>query len=136
MEEWRSVQEAHTDAVFLIRSQCLAWNHTRPFARPTDSQSSGSGSVDRERGLLVTNSHVVSSAASLTARTTCTGDLDLGLRLLCICPTRDLALLRLTDDALAALGPRLRQVEFGDSDALGLTERVLAAGGTPWGRRR
>lgn len=129
MDEWKTVQEAHTDAVFLVKSQCLSWNHTRPFNRPTDSQSSGSAfCVDRDRGLLVTNSHVVSSATSLTARTTCTGDLDLGLRLLCICPTRDLALLRLTDDAREALGPRLRQVEFGDSDALGLTERVLAAG--------
>lgn len=132
MDIWTSTQSGSMRSVFLIHTECAEWNYQRPFLHPSDSQSSGSGfCIDARSGLVVTNSHVVGSARSITARSpTITGEKDLRLDLLCTCPTRDLALLRLTDDAMEALGAQggLEQVVFGDSDELVLTDQVLAVG--------
>jgi len=127
--EWASVQQAHTNAVFLIRTESAVYNQKRPYNNPTDSQSSGSGfCVDRSQGLVLTNSHVVTSAATVNARTTRTGNQDLPMTVLSICPNRDIALLRFEESAMRELEGHLEDVRFGDSDALDLTQQVLAAG--------
>lgn len=100
------------------------YGELNPRRRYREVQSAGSGVIiDADRGLVVTNHHVISQARRvvITLQDRRTFDADfLGSD-----PTTDIALLRIDADNLTAL-------ELGDSDALRVGDFVIAIG-NPFG---
>jgi len=88
------------------------------FLRVVPVRGVGSAFVISEDGYLVTNSHVVAKAESITLLI---GDQTLQARILSLDPSRDIALLK-------AEFRKLKPIKLGDSDKVSIGEFVLAIG--------
>ncbi|MEN2974872.1 MAG: trypsin-like peptidase domain-containing protein [Candidatus Caldarchaeales archaeon] len=88
------------------------------FLRVVPVRGVGSAFVISEDGYLVTNSHVIARAESITLLIK---DETLQARIISIDPSRDIALLR-------AQTNKLKPVKLGDSDKVSIGEVVLAIG--------
>jgi serine protease Do len=126
------IQEKYRNSVFQLICIRGIYDPFRPYLAPNDQKVRGTGFVvDIERGVIVTNAHVVSNAFSIIGRTPLLGKRDLQLDLLSICRDRDLALVLIRpDDRInlinAAPGPL--NMPFGDSMAARQTDQVLTIG--------
>lgn len=99
-----------------------------PFfgGRPRQSQSLGSGVIVDERGVILTNSHVVSGATDIRIATADGREYAVDLAL--DDPRTDLAVLRVREPS----GVAFAAIRFADSDALEVGDLVLAIG-NPFG---
>ncbi|MDQ3609856.1 MAG: S1C family serine protease [Actinomycetota bacterium] len=90
-------------------------------AKLVDAKISGSGAViDAERGLVLSNAHVVTGASAISALV---GDEKVSARVEASAPCEDLAVL-----ALDPIPDNLSALEFGSTEALREGERVTALG--------
>jgi len=106
-----------TQSVVTIRSQGMSRNQLSPFGVP--STGVGSGVVVTASGLILTNSHVVENARSLTV-TTADGQ-ELRATVVSSDADHDIAVIRAT-------GGRLVPATLGDSAKLEVGQTVLAIG--------
>ncbi len=95
-------------------------------SRPRTSQSLGSGVIIDAKGVIVTNSHVVSGADDI--RIALSGGREYPVKLLLDDPKSDLAVLQIDN----ANGRSFPALSFADADALEVGDLVLAVG-NPFG---
>ena len=126
------IQEKYRNSVFQLICIRGIYDPFRPYLAPSDQKVRGTGFVvDIERGVIVTNAHVVSNAFSIIGRTPLLGKRDLQLDLLSICRDRDLALVLIRPDDrinLIKMAPGPLNMPFGDSMAVQQTDQVLTIG--------
>ena len=92
--------------------------------RPSREQSAGSGViVDRARGYVITNNHVINNAQEVVV--TLKDRRTLKARLVGTDPGTDIAVLKIE-------GQHLAELKFGDSDGMNVGDFVVAIG-TPFG---
>lgn len=85
------------NSVLSIRVTKAIYRADRPYLLPGDKETSGSGFIiDIEKGLVVTNAHVVANAISISGRSSVTGRKDLSLELLGICREKDVAICKIS----------------------------------------
>ncbi len=124
--------DATTNAVAQVFSEAALFNWFQPHKSPEQLGMYGSAFFINDNGYLLTSFHVINEASSIEIQLPAMGKDRLEVTVVGVCPDRDLALLKLTDDALArvkkALGGVLPYLELGDSDQLFRSQEVMALG--------
>lgn len=132
--DWSEIQERLKNSVVQIICDSAKHHLLRPFQGMIDQRSAGSGFiVDIKRGLILTNAHVMANTISAGMLSPKTGERLHKLELVSICKEKDLALVRIDTESIAALTkgmkhPENLNVEFADHLALREADSVLALG--------
>jgi S1-C subfamily serine protease len=131
--DWATIQERYRNSVLQIRVSRAIYSPVRPYRPPRDEIISGSGFiVDIDRGLVLTNAHVVADAIVIGARVAQLGAYDMTLRLISICREKDVALCQISDQDLLKLASNSAKkplnMVFGDSASVRETDKVMAIG--------
>ena len=128
---WRPVQERVRDTVVQIFSQVAEFDWLQPYRTPSQYTARGSGFFINEQGDIITNAHVVDQAIAVWIQIPSLGKRLIDVKIVSICPERDMALLKVNDEDLeyirAALGT-VPSLPLGDSDTVFRSDEVLALG--------
>jgi serine protease Do len=130
-QPWRPIQEEIHDTVVQIFSQIAETDLLQPYKTPAQYSVRGSGFIINDKGDIITNAHVVEQAIAIWIQIPSLGKCLLDVDLVGICPERDLALLRITDEGLALLRAQkgfIPYLTLGDSDTVRRADEVLALG--------
>jgi serine protease Do len=128
---WRPIQGRVKDAVVQIFSNIAEMDILQPYKTPSQGASSGSGFFINANGDIITNAHVVDEAKGVWIQIPSFGKTILDVDIISVNPDRDLALLRLRPEGLAAMRAELGEVPFlplGDSDRVRRSDEVLVLG--------
>lgn len=128
---WRPVQEKVKDTVVQIFSQVAEFDWLQPYRTPGQYTSRGSGFFISDQGILITNAHVVDQALAVWIQIPSLGRRLIDVKVISICPERDLALLKVSDEDLAYIHQKIGNISFlplGDSDQVFRSDEVLALG--------
>ena len=128
---WSTIQAAHTHTVVQIVAHVAQFDWRQPYRIEDQYESFGSGFLIDEEGIVVTNAHVVENAKYIWILVPILGRKKLDVAVVGICPDRDIALLKISDDGLRILREALEKIPFlllGDSDAVASAESVLVLG--------
>lgn len=133
---WLEVQRTVEDAVVQVFSHVTPLNWLEPYKAPREGLGSGSGFFISADGDMLTNYHVVAQARQVKVRLPHLGQERFDVDVVGVCPDRDIALLRLTDEVKEKVIAKLGKVPYlplGESDTVGRTQEVMAVG-FPLGR--
>ena len=133
-EVWRDVRQRFKNSVVQIMVTHGSYNIPEPYFPPKTRQGRGSGFLITREGHIITNAHVVGSMIGMTFRAESAGNKNLPVELIAVCPAKDVALLKVSQETLAELGD-FEPMTFGDDHELQQTEPVLTIG-YPLGRER
>lgn len=132
--EWHRLGTRWSNSVLQLIVTQFIYDPKRPYAVPLDEVGKASGFIiDLQNGLVVTNSHVVANAMSITGRIPLLGRRDLTLTLRSICREKDLALVQLGSADIKELTSHLQSpteldMVFGDSMDIFQGQEVMTIG--------
>ena len=135
---WLEVQKKVKDTVVQIFTQVSRFNWLEPYKTPDQFESYGSGFFINNEGYMVTNFHVVNQASSIQIQMPSFGREKFDVDIVGVCPDRDIALLKLTDEAFDKITDELGKISYlnlGNSDSVVRTQEILALG-YPLGQER
>lgn len=110
-----------TNSVVKVINTSLPFNWIEPYKSPNQQGGSGSGFFIDEDGHFLTNFHVVAEALSLQFQTPILGQETFDCYVIGACPDKDLALVKIDEEALEKIKATNGSVPFltiGDSDSL------------------
>ncbi len=123
-------QNGH-NAVAQIFSQAAPFNWLEPYKARDQVEIVGSGFFIDAQGHLITNYHVIAEAASILVQIPAMGKEQLEIDIIGVCPERDIALLKLSDESLKKVITQLGSIEFlniGDSDKITRNQAIYTLG--------
>lgn len=128
---WAKIQSDVQNAVVQVFAQVGRFNWREPYKIKEQYENRGSGFLIDERGFVITNAHVIDQAKHIWTHVPVLGRQPLEAHVVGICPDRDLALLRITDEGLQSIREKMGGIpflNFGDSDFVQRTDSVLVLG--------
>lgn len=128
---WRPIQEKINDTVVQIFSQVAEFDWLQPYRTPNQYGTRGSGFFINDQGYIITNAHVIDQALAVWIQIPSLGKRLIDVRVVGICPDRDLALLCVVEDDLKYIIQQRGNVPFlplGNSDTIYRADEVLALG--------
>ena len=128
---WLDVQKQVKDTVVQVFSQTSEFNWTEPYKTPGQGEGAGSGFFINSDGDVITNYHVVAQSISVQIQIPSFGMERFDAQIVGVSPERDIALLKLTDEAKKKIQtkiPKISYLELGDSDQILRSQEVLALG--------
>lgn len=128
---WLDVQKQVKDTVVQVFSQTSEFNWTEPYKTPGQGEGAGSGFFINADGDLITNYHVVAQSISVQIQIPSFGMERFDAQIVGVSPERDIALLKLTDEAKKKIQtkiPKISYLTLGDSDQILRSQEVLALG--------
>ena len=131
LPDWPSIGEKVRRSVFQIISINYKVDLSRPYLKPKDKRSRGSGfviSYSKDRLLIMTNAHVVDDAEKIIVKTEQTKDIDLKATVIGICDPKDLAILSLEKEDIEKIQPKPEVLFFKDDRNFMDTIPVMVAG--------
>lgn len=130
-QPWRPVQEQVRDTVVQIFSHIAALDIFQPYKTPDQYGASGTGFFIDDQGYIITNAHVVDQAQMVVIQIPSLGKQLLPVDIVGVCPERDLALIRVTEEGRAYIKEHLGSIPYlslGDSDSVHRADEVMALG--------
>ncbi len=128
---WCTIQENVCNAVVQIFVQAISTNILKPYETPQEKSGTGSGFIINEKGYIITNAHVVNQAIGIWIYIPSIGKHLMKVELVSIAPTKDLALLKISDFDLEFIKNKLGAIPYvalGNSDSLKKAENILTLG--------
>ena len=136
---WTTIGNRWSSSVLQLISIQAKYDISRPYATPKHKEFRATGFIiDIEKGIVVTNAHVLSKALTITGRSTKLGQYSLILKPINITPSKDIGLCQLDLESIQMLtdgvkNPTDLNLLFDDHITLNQTEEVMAIG-YPLGR--
>lgn len=128
---WSTIQDVVHDGVVQVVAQVGQFDWCDPYKVDELYENYGSGFIINKHGYVVTNMHVVHNAKYLWIYMPCLGRKKLDAHVVSICPDRDLALLKISNDGLETIHKKISKVPvlmMGDSDGVRRADNVLVLG--------
>jgi len=129
---WRSTQEKVKNTVVQVFALFAEVNMLQPYQTPDQQMGKGSGFFIDNDGHIVTNFHVVKHALATWIQIPALGKRWIKVKVISVCPERDIALLKIIDEELLVvreqLGGTIPTLPLGDSDKIRPSDEVLALG--------
>lgn len=121
------------NAVVQVFAYKTPFNWLEPYKVSSQTLSKGSGFIYSEKGLIITNYHVIKEASFIQVTIPSINSIKLDVEIMCVSPENDIAVLKLTDEAIQKIKGNLGVTElttlsFGNSDSLNYVHGVLALG--------
>lgn len=130
-QSWRQIQEMARDTVVQVFAHVAEVDIMQPYKTPTQYGSRGSGFFINESGHIITNAHVVDQAHAIWIQIPSLGKRLISVTVVGVCPERDIAHLRVTDEDVDYIRSELGAIPYltlGDSDKVRRSDEVLALG--------
>lgn len=130
-QPWAEMQAGMKNSVVQVFSQHAQFNWLQPYKTPDQMASTGSGFFINDVGDIITNAHVVNEAKAISIQIQSLGKEQLDVTLLGFCPERDIALLRLTPQALQKVKEQLgglSPLKLGNSDTIRRADEIMTLG--------
>ena len=130
-QPWREIQQQVNDCVVQLICQVVEFNFIKPYEPANAYTARGTGFFIDDKGHIVTNAHVIDQAHKIWMRVPSMGKHLFEVKRVGVCPERDLALLRVSDEHLPILKQAIGKIPFltlGDSDSINRADEVLALG--------
>lgn len=122
----------YSNAVVKIESCVSAFDYFLPYQRNNvKTEAFGSGFFVSSEGHILTNYHVIRNTFSLSIKIKALGSEKLPVELVGICPSLDLALLKLTERSKAKIQkvlPEIPVLPIGSSDELRRGDKIITLG--------
>lgn len=131
ISKWQRVEHQTKDAIVQVFAQTAEFNWEEPYKTPIQKKAFGSGFFIDEQGYLITNFHVVDQAHAIKIQIPSQGKEQFDAVTIGICPERDIALLKVTNETLARIRSPLNHIPFlklGDSDKIARTDQIMTFG--------
>lgn len=117
MSVWQTLTERWKNSVVHLYLTKAIYDYDKPFLQGQEKKTNATGFiVDVDRGLVLTNEHVVKDATSVVGRLFCCGQQNLGMTVFSSCPPKDLAICQFSKDSLAMIkatfGDRVRDLNM------------------------
>eukprot|EP00011_Vannellida_sp_DIVA3-517-6-12_P013571 CAMPEP_0114627482 /NCGR_PEP_ID=MMETSP0168-20121206/12322_1 /TAXON_ID=95228 ORGANISM="Vannella sp., Strain DIVA3 517/6/12" /NCGR_SAMPLE_ID=MMETSP0168 /ASSEMBLY_ACC=CAM_ASM_000044 /LENGTH=577 /DNA_ID=CAMNT_0001838823 /DNA_START=20 /DNA_END=1750 /DNA_ORIENTATION=+ len=125
LRSWSDIAMENKDCVVKILSASVVFDWQRPFRQAEDRSSIGSGFLVSSTGLIVTNAHVVDTAARVWFTIPSKGETRFNAEVLGVCFDLDLALLQCTSEQLL---PFPKFLKLGSSDNTQFGEEIITLG--------
>lgn len=109
-KSWQEVYRATRGAVVQVSAQVVPFNWAEPYSNGESFEQRGSGFIIHERGFILTAAHLVDQARRVTVQIPACGTTWYPAQVVSFCPDRDVALLRLDDEAVDAVQSRMGAV--------------------------
>ena len=119
------------NAVAQIFVEASPFNWLQPYKAPDQGKVVGTGFFIDTEGHMATSFHVINEAASIKIQIPALGQERFDMNIVGVCPERDLALLKPTEEAMSLIQKQLGKIEcleIGDSDQLKRTQEIIAVG--------
>jgi len=123
--DWLSVQLKVRPAILQIFASQGTFNYAEPYQSVSSREARGSGFLITKDGYFLTNAHVAASMLTVCFRNQLSGHKNLQAELIAICPSKDVALLKVKPESMADLGD-FEPLEFADDHKLKQTEQLLS----------
>ena len=131
ISKWQRVEHQTKDAIVQVFAQTAEFNWEEPYKTPVQKKAFGSGFFIDEQGYLITNFHVIDQAHGIKIQIPSLGKEQFDAVTIGVFPERDIALLKVTDEALARIQTLLKKIPFlklGDSDKIARTDQIMTFG--------
>ncbi len=128
---WRPIQKMVRDTVVQVFAMIAEFDWLQPYRTPQQSAVRGSGFFINENGDIITNAHVVDQAVAVWVHIPSLGKRPLKVDIVGICPERDIALLRVSQEDGQVIRETLGSIPYlslGDSDMIYRADEVLSLG--------
>ncbi|MBM3886694.1 PDZ domain-containing protein [Candidatus Dependentiae bacterium] len=128
---WLRVQKMVSDTVIQIIANVSEQNLLEPYKTPKQGEGTGTGFFINDNGDFITNYHVVAQASSIEIQIPSFGMERFDAEIIGVSPERDIALLKVSDEARQKINKRMPKIPFlklGDSDLILRSQEVLALG--------
>lgn len=131
--KWQAVQEKVQNTVVQIIVMAIEFDWAQPYNTSKQCHARGSGFFINDKGLIVTNFHVISEAVAIWIHIPILGKELIGVEIVGTCPDRDVALLRIIDKDMPKVQKALGSIPYlslGNSDSAYRcrAQKVLALG--------
>ncbi|MBX9830452.1 trypsin-like peptidase domain-containing protein [Candidatus Babeliales bacterium] len=128
---WIDIQKKVKNTVVQVFAQVNEFNWLEPYKTPRQGEGAGSGFFINNQGHVITNYHVVMQSTNIEIQIPLFGMERFDAKLIGASPERDIALLKVTDEALEKIKQKLDPIPFlafDDSDAVIRSQEILALG--------
>lgn len=128
---WSAVCAAAQNTIVQVFAQIGQFDWCEPYRIAAQYESFGTGFLIDDNGYVVTNSHLIENAKYIWIQIPILGRQKLDVEVVGICPDRDIALLKMSDNGIEMLRELLGSIPFlalGDSDIVKSADGVLVLG--------
>jgi len=119
------------NSVVQVFAQIAEFNWKEPYKVRQEYERRGSGFFINNKGYIITNAHIIDQAKTMWVQIPALGLEPLFAEIVGFCPSRDLALLRINDQARSQIEKKLGSIPhlaLGDSDVLERNDKVIVLG--------
>lgn len=131
MNSWQEIGNNIRNSVVQVNVPSYSFLYNKPYILPEDKLASGSGFIiysDKNKILIITNSHVVCDGNEIIIRTEQTNNMDIKCNVVNICNEKDIALLELQKNEIKKFKTIPKSLQIADSRRCDDTEEVMAVG--------
>ena len=128
---WHRVQNLSKDTVVQVFVNTASFNWAEPYKTPKQRKTCGSGFFINDKGLLVTNYHVIDEAAGIRIQIPSLGKEQFKVNVVGVSPDRDIALLKLSEASFKIIQQKLSAIPYlklGNSDKVFRAQEIMAIG--------
>lgn len=128
---WSTIQAQYAHAIVQICAHVGQFDWCQPYKIESEYESFATGFIIDEDGHIVTNAHVIEDAKYIWITIPVLGRKKLKVFIVGICPDRDIALLKISEEDMHVLRDNVEQIPFlvlGNSDEVRSAEGILVLG--------
>lgn len=128
---WPIIQARVKNTIVQVFSEIAQFNWLQPYMTPAQGEAYGTGFFIDSNGYILTNAHVISQAQAVAIQVPALGKERLDAHIVAVSFDRDIALLRVSDEAYKTIKQAIGAIPFvglGDSNKVSRGDEIMTLG--------